>query len=124
MSSAIIKRVPWEKFFLLWFLAVLMGTSLLWLHYGFTPKIVMPVDCLAAATGLGLLWGTTRPRWEKAYCSWCATRVQAKAKQYDRNRGGWVMLYDCAKCGHVTEKFKAEKNLPPRRQDAKKDSKN
>jgi hypothetical protein len=109
LFTPLLKRVPWEKFFLLWFLAILMGTSLLWLHYGFTPKIVMPMGCLTTATALGLLWGTTRPRWEKAHCSWCAARVQAKAKQYDRDRGGWVMFYDCAKCGHVTEKFKAEK---------------
>jgi hypothetical protein len=106
MLSAFLKRVPWEKFFLLWFLALLMGTSLLWLHYGFTAGILVPMVCLALASGLGLLWGTTRPRWEKTHCSWCATRVQAKVKKYDQKRKGWMTLYECAKCGHVTEKFK------------------
>lgn len=109
LHSLLLKRVPWEKFFLLWFLALLMGTSLLWLHYGFTAGILGPMACLAMVSGFGLLWGTTRPRWENTYCSWCAARIQAKVKKYDPDRKGWVMLYDCAKCGHVTEKFKAEK---------------
>ncbi len=105
-GAPFLSRVPWEKFFLLWFLALLMGTSLLWLHYGFTPKILLPVGLLALGTALGLLWGTTRPRWQKAHCSWCANRVQAKVMKYDEKRKGWVTLYECAKCGHVTEKFK------------------
>ncbi len=104
-----LNRVPWEKFFLLWFLALLMGTSLLWLHYGFTPRILLPDLGLALGTGLGLLWGTTRPRWEKAHCSWCATRVSAKTMKYDEGRKGWVTVYECAKCGHITEKVKSKK---------------
>jgi hypothetical protein len=108
MLSAFFKRVPWEKFFLLWALAILMGTSLLWLHYGFTPKIVIPDVGLALATGLGLLWGTTLPRWEKAHCAWCANRVQAHSKKYDAERKGWVTVYPCPKCGQVTEKFKKD----------------
>jgi len=106
MLFPFLKRVPWEKFFLLWFLALVMGSSLLWLHYGFTAKILMPAAWLALGTAMGLLWGTTRPRWEKAYCSWCAARVQAKAKKFDEKRKGWVTFYECAKCGHMTEKFK------------------
>ena len=105
----LLKRVPWEKFFLLWFLALVMGSSLLWLHYGFTAKIVVPVTWLSLLAALGILWGTTRPRWEKAYCAWCAARVQAKSKKFDRERKGWVLYYHCAQCGQVTEKFKAEK---------------
>jgi hypothetical protein len=115
MFSLLLKRVPWEKFFLLWFLALLMGTSLLWLHYGFTPKILMPEAWLAMATALGLLWGTTRPRWEKTYCSWCSARVQAQAKKFDRKKGGWVTVYQCAKCGQVTEKFGAVQSHPTQR---------
>jgi hypothetical protein len=106
MIFSFFNRVPWEKIFLLWFLALLMGTTLLWLHYGFTLRILWPVLWLALGTGAGLLWGTTRPRWEKAHCSWCAARVSAKAMKYDKGRKGWVRVYECAKCGHVTEKFK------------------
>jgi hypothetical protein len=102
-------RVPWEKFFLLWFFALLMGTSLLWLHYGFTPKILVPTAWLALVTALGILWGTTRPRWQKAHCSWCGNRVRAKAMRYDEKAGGWVMVHPCDKCGHVTEKLKSPK---------------
>ena len=101
-----LSRVPWGKFLLLWFLALLMGASLLWLHYGFTAGILVPFLWLAAFSGPGLLWATTRPRWEKAHCSWCAARVRAKAARYDEASGGWVMIYECDKCGHRTEKAK------------------
>lgn len=109
MIRSFIDRVPWEKFFLLWFLAVLMGSSLLWLHYGFTAKILFPVAYLFMGTGAGLLWGTTRPRWQKAHCAWCGARVKAHSMRYDGTTGGWVMVYPCEKCGHVTEKTKAAK---------------
>ncbi len=111
MTHAFLSRVPWEKFFLLWFLALLMGTSLLWLHYGFTPKIVVPVVYLAVGTGLGLLWGTTRPRWQKAHCAWCGARLKAHSMRFDKKAGGWVMIYPCDKCGHVTEKTKTSKSV-------------
>ncbi len=107
MLSSFLRRVPWEKFFLLWFLAVLMGASLLWLHYGFTPKILGPVGALALASALGLLWGTTRPRWQKAHCAWCGSRVKAHATRFDQVQKNWVMVYRCGKCGQVTEKLKA-----------------
>lgn len=86
-----------------------MGTSLLWLHYGFAPKIVVPVAYLSVGTGLGLLWGTTRPRWQKAHCAWCGMRLKAHSMRYDEKAGGWVMVYPCEKCGHVTEKVKSKK---------------
>ena len=86
-----------------------MGTSLLWLHYGFTPRILGPSIGLLMASAVGLLWGTTRPRWEKAHCSWCAARVNASEMKYDETKKGWVMVYRCAKCGHVTEKSKLKK---------------
>ena len=108
MIRSFLNRVPWEKFFLLWFLAVLMGTSLLWLHYGFTAKILVPVLYLGAGSGLGLLWGTTRPRWQKAHCAWCGARVKAQSMRFDQNAGRWVMAYPCEKCGHVTEKAKTQ----------------
>jgi hypothetical protein len=104
-----LKRVPWQKFFLLWFLALLMGTSLLWLHYSFTPKILMPAGILALAAALGLLWGTTRPRWQKAHCNWCGTPVRAASMRYDEGHRAWVLIYRCHKCGQVTEKNKAQK---------------
>lgn len=85
-----------------------MGASLLWLHFGFTPRFLGPFEVLALGSALGILWGTTRPRWEKAHCAWCAERLQAHSKKYDQERKGWVTLYPCAKCGHVTEKFKKD----------------
>lgn len=109
MIPAFFQRVPWEKFFLLWFLALLMGSSLLWLHYGFTPKILGPVGILALGAGLGLLWGTTRPRWQKAYCAWCASRVRASSMRFDGVQKAWVLVYRCEKCGQVTEKSKSER---------------
>jgi hypothetical protein len=109
MTSPFLKRVPWEKFLLLWFLGVLMGTSLLWLHFGFTPKILIPVLTLAAGTALGLLWGTTRPRWQKAHCAWCGHRVRAHSMRYDEKAGSWVTAYRCDRCGQVTEKVKGPK---------------
>ena|SRR5579859_4126168 len=109
MILAFLKRAPWEKFFLLWFLAFLMGTSLLWLHYGFTVRILGPEIWLLLGTAAGLLWGTTRPRWEKAHCSWCGAKISAKAMKFDEKRRGWVMVYSCAKCGNITEKFKGQK---------------
>ena len=39
----LLSRVPWGKFFLLWFLAVLMGTSLLWLNFSRRPEEVQLV---------------------------------------------------------------------------------
>lgn len=86
-----------------------MGTSLLWLHYGFTPRILGPSIWLLGGTAIGLLWGTTRPRWEKTHCSWCAARVAASEMRYDEKKDAWTMIYRCAKCGHVTEKPKAKK---------------
>ena len=109
MSFSIFQRVPWGKFFLLWFLAVLMGTSLLWLHFGFSSGLWGPAGLLVLAAGLGLLWATTRPRWQKAHCSWCAAPVVAKAQKFDKSRGSWVLVYQCAKCGHVTEKLRVAK---------------
>ena len=108
MNTAFFKRVPWGKFLLLWFLSFLMGASLLWLHYGFTEQIWAPLSLLDTLTGLGLLWATTRPRWQKAYCSWCGMRVQAQTMKYDEARKGWVTLYPCVKCGQATEKFKKD----------------
>lgn len=87
-----------------------MGGSLLWLHYGFTPKILLPVGWLALATALGLLWGTTRPRWQKAHCSWCGNRVNAKATRFDESLKAWVLVYQCEKCGNITEKVKGGKS--------------
>ncbi|HJT24595.1 MAG TPA: hypothetical protein VJ873_08455 [bacterium] len=110
MFSALLQRVPWEKFFLLWFLAVLMGSSLLWLHYGFSPKILGPVGLLVFVSALGLLWGTTRPRWQKAHCDWCGTRVKASVMKFDQARKVWVLLYRCEKCGQMTEKLKSGKD--------------
>jgi len=102
----LLKRVPWGKFFLLWFLAVLMGTSLLWLNFGFEERFFTFLALLVAGTGLGLLWGTTRPRWQKAHCTWCMNKVAAKAMRYDETQKVWVMVYECEKCGHITEKIK------------------
>ncbi len=106
MLLSFLQRVPWEKFFLLWFLAILMGSSLLWLHYGFTPKILGPVGVLVLAAALGILWGTTRPRWQKAHCAWCASRVRASSMRFDEAQKAWVLVYRCEKCGQVTEKVK------------------
>jgi hypothetical protein len=102
----LLSRVPWGKFFLLWFLAVLMGTSLLWLNFGFEERFFTYWAMLVVGTGLGLLWGTTRPRWQKAHCTWCMNRVAAKAMRYDKAQKVWVMVYECEKCGHITEKTK------------------
>ncbi len=107
--GTLLSRVPWGKFLLLWFLGVLMGTSLLWLHYGFTSAIRAPFAWLVGAVGIALLWGTTRPRWQKAHCSWCMARVTASEMKFDKDREGWVTYYNCAKCGHVTEKVKPGK---------------
>jgi hypothetical protein len=109
MLSSFLQRVPWEKFFLLWFLAVLMGSSLLWLHYGATPKILGPMGLLALAAALGLLWATTRPRWQKAHCAWCGNRVRAGAVKFDESQKAWVLAYRCERCGQVTEKIKSTK---------------
>ena len=109
MLSSFLQRVPWEKFFLLWFLALLMGTSLLWLHYGFTPKILGPVEVLVLASALGLLWGTTRPRWQKAHCAWCGNRVKVHSMRFDEARQTWILVYRCGKCGQVTEKQKVKR---------------
>ena len=106
MISSFLQRVPWQKFFLLWFLALLMGNALLWLHYGFTQRILGPEIWLAMGTGLGLLWGTTRPRWQKASCSWCGNRVKATATRFDEKTKQWMMVYHCEKCGQTTEKAK------------------
>ena len=70
-----------------------MGTSLLWLHFGFTGRIVLPALSLAAAAGVGLLWATTRPRWEKAHCSWCGASVRAKSLATEKGRAGWRITY-------------------------------
>ena len=85
-----------------------MGGTLLWLHYGFTPKILLPVAWLALGTALGLLWGTTRPRWQKTHCSWCGNRVRAHSMRFDEAKRAWVLIYQCEKCGNVTEKAKGE----------------
>ena len=98
-------RVPWDKFLLLWFLAILMGGSLLWLHYGSTPGIVRPTAGLALGSGVGLLWATTRPHWQKAHCAWCGARVKAKTLRLDRGKGAWLAVYKCEGCGHTTEKY-------------------
>jgi hypothetical protein len=102
--GSLFKRVPWEKFFLLWFLAVLMGCSLLWLNFGFTQRTLLPLGILILVSGLGLLWGTTLPKWQKAHCSYCLNRVSAKAMRFDEEHQVWVMIYECEKCGHITEK--------------------
>lgn len=86
-----------------------MGTSLLWLHYGFTPRILGPILCLISVSGVFLLWATTRPRWQKAHCSWCGARVSAKATKYDEQQKRWMMVYECLKCGHLTEKRETSK---------------
>jgi hypothetical protein len=97
-------RVPWGRFLLLWFLGVLMGASLLWLHYDFSEKILLPLALLIPAIGLGLLWATTLPKWQKAHCSFCMNRVSAKATRFDAGHQAWVLIYECEKCGHITEK--------------------
>lgn len=102
-------RVPWGRFFLLWFLGILMGASLLWLHYDFSEKILMPLAILIPMVGIGLLWGTTLPKWQKAHCSYCLNRVTAKATRFDQEHQVWVLVYECEKCGHITEKAKNPK---------------
>jgi hypothetical protein len=99
-------RVPWGKFFLLWFLALLMGSSLLWLHYGFTRKILVPTSLFALGSAMGILWGTTRPRWQKAHCSWCGSRVGAHSMRFEPDTKIWVLTYLCSKCGQATERRK------------------
>jgi hypothetical protein len=106
-----LERVPWDKYFLLWFLAIFMGSSLLWLHYGFTEKILFPLVLLAVITALGLLWGTTRPEWQKAHCAWCAGRVRAKATRFDKKLRTWILIYECSKCGHLTEKTRSGERI-------------
>ncbi len=109
--KAFLDRVPWGKFFLLWFLGVVMGSSLLWLSYGFTERTLGPLLLLVLATGIGLLWGTTRPKWQKTHCSYCLNRVSAKATRFDEAHQVWVLVYECGKCGHITEKAR---NKAPR----------
>jgi hypothetical protein len=106
MLSAFLKRVPWGRFFLLWLLALLMGSSLLWLHYGYTEAMIRPLLWILAVVGAGLLWATTRPRWKRAHCAWCGWRVAATAMKYDEKTEEWVTFFHCAKCGQVTEKRK------------------
>ncbi len=86
-----------------------MGTSLLWLNYGLSLRILEPMGLLLLATGAGLLWATTRPRWEKAHCSWCMARVTAHEMKYDEAKASWIVIYACSKCGHMTEKIKVKK---------------
>jgi hypothetical protein len=97
-------QVPWGKFFLLWILAVLMGGSLLWLHWGFTSRMVPPLLALALGTGLSLLWATQLPRWRKAHCAWCGARVRAGSSLRAGGEKGLVWVYKCEICGQVTEK--------------------
>ena len=97
-------KIPWVKFFLLWGLAILMGGSLLWLHWGFTSQFVGPFVWMVIAVGTGLLWATSRPQWKKVYCSWCGSRVKAHTSRKDEKGKGWVFLYPCQACGHITEK--------------------
>jgi hypothetical protein len=104
-----LNRVPWGRFFLLWFLGVLMGASLLRLHYDFSKKILLPLALLIPAVGLGLLWSTTLPKWQKAHCSFCMNRVSAKATRFDKPKQVWVLIYECEKCGHITEKAQVKK---------------
>ena len=107
MLKAFLNRVPWGKFILLWALALLMGTSLLWLHYGANPAILKPAFLTWLGVGVGLLWGTTRPRWQKAHCAWCGARLTASSMRYDEAQKAWLLSYPCAKCGQVTEKIRA-----------------
>src|ERR1700677_1020720 len=95
--AAFLKRVPWGKFFLLWFLAIVMGSNLLRLSFGFTRQTLPPLGILILVSALGLLWGTTRPKWQKAHCSFCLNRVSAKATRFDEGRQVWVMVYECEK---------------------------
>ena len=90
-----------------------MGASLLWLHYDFSEKILLPLAVLVPAIGLGLLWGTTQPKWQKAHCSFCLNRVSAKAMRFDDQNNIWVMIYECEKCGHITEKAKGKATAKP-----------
>ena len=102
MDGFWLQRVPWGKFFLLWFLAILMAACLLWLHYAFSAPMLPPLEIFSAASGLGLLWATSRPRWKKAYCAWCGAKVQAKEMRI--NEKGTLFIFVCGACGHVTEK--------------------
>lgn len=111
--ASFLKRVPWGKFFLLWFLAVLMGSSLLWLNFGFTQRTLPPLGILILLSGLGLLWGTTLPKWQKAHCSFCLNRVSAKATRFDKGQRVWVLIYECEKCGHITEKARRKIKAKP-----------
>lgn len=104
MRRSYIGKIPWVKFFLLWGLAILMGGSLLWLHCGLTSRLVPPLLALALGTGLGLLWATTLPQWQKAHCAWCGARVRARSSRRDERGKGLVWIYKCESCGHVTEK--------------------
>ncbi len=103
-------RVPWKKFFLLWALALLMGGSVFWLHWGFSARTLYYLMALAGTVGMGLLWATSRPYWEKAYCSWCGGRVNAQSSRWDEKRCGLIYLYPCPSCGQVSEKLKLDSN--------------
>ena len=110
MDSHFKNRVPWKKFFLLWALAMIMGGSVFWLHWGFTLHTYKYLMVLGGAAGLGLLWATSRPRWEKAYCSWCGGRVTAQSSRWDEKRGCLIFLFPCPSCGQVSEKHKFKSN--------------
>ncbi|HUO57722.1 MAG TPA: hypothetical protein VMV05_06050 [bacterium] len=69
----------------------------------------MPALWLVLGAGSLLLWATTRPRWQKAHCSWCGARVTASAMKFDEKGGVWITYYQCLKCGHTTEKTKSTK---------------
>ena len=88
-----------------------MCSSLLWLSLGLNEKTLGPLAVLALATGIGLLWGTTLPKWQKAHCSFCLNRVTAKATRFDEVNQVWVLIYECEKCGHITEKAKKPESM-------------
>ncbi len=102
MTAKWVGRVPWKIFFLMWFLAAIMGGSLLWIYWGLTFRMAERLFALEILVGAGLLWATTRPQWQKSFCAWCGGRVHAQSSRVDSE--GILFIYSCFSCGQVTEK--------------------
>jgi hypothetical protein len=103
-------KINLKKFFLLWFLAILMGECLIEMHFGLESSHYAILLIWIVVSGVGIRIAMLQPRWQKISCSWCGSALlEETSSQYIAHQNMIVTQWKCQKCGQSIKRVQSKR---------------